>query len=523
MLITYGDTLTALGEPPLQTLHRFLQARFMGVISAVHILPFFPFSSDDGFSVIDYTAVNAALGSWEHIQRIGQDFDLMFDAVINHISARSAWFERFKAGDPAYRDFFITVPPDTDLSEVVRPRSLPLLTEVETASGPQHVWTTFSDDQIDLNYASADVLLRIVDVLLFYISQGMSFIRLDAIAYLWKEVGTSSIHLWQTHTVVKLFRDILDHVAPHVAIITETNVPHAENVSYFGDGTDEAQLVYQFSLPPLVLHAFAHGDATVLSEWAAGIETTSGQTTFFNFTASHDGIGVRPAEGILSSADIAALGERAKAHGGAVSYKTNSDGTQSPYELNINYFDALSNPNSDEPLDLQVRRFIASQAIQLAFMGMPGIYIHSLLGSRSWSAGVQQNGHNRAINREKLRMEQVAAALDDPESLRGQVFTAYTGLIRTRIRERAFHPNAAQAVLNLDSRVFALLRTAPGREERILALHNVANETAAVTLTDPALPAAGTMRDLISGAHVELGAMVQLAPYQVMWLKLGAG
>ncbi len=521
MLITYGDTLTAPGEPPLQTLHRFLQARLTGVISAVHILPFFPFSSDDGFSVIDYTAVNASLGSWDHVRRIGQDFDLMFDAVINHISARSAWFEAFKAGDPDYRDFFITVSPDADLSQVVRPRSLPLLTEVDTAHGPQHVWTTFSDDQIDLNYASADVLLRIVDVLLFYISQGMSFIRLDAIAYLWKQIGTSSIHLWQTHAVVKLFRNILDRVAPHVAIITETNVPHAENISYFGEGSDEAQLVYQFSLPPLMLHTFAHGDAAVLSEWAAGIETVSDQTTFFNFTASHDGIGVRPAEGILSGADIAALGERVRTHGGAVSYKANSDGTQSPYELNINYFDALSDPNSDEPLDVQVRRFIASQAIQLAFVGMPGIYIHSLLGSRSWPAGVQQNGHKRAINREKLHFDEVTAALDDLGSLRAQVFTAYIDLIRARIRERAFHPNAAQSVLKLDPRVFTLLRTAPDGDQRILALHNVANETVAVTLADPALPAADTLRDLISGAAFEPGAIVELAPYQVMWLKLG--
>lgn len=519
MLITYGDSLIEPGTPPLQTLYRFLESRLSGVISTVHILPFFPYSSDDGFSVIDYKTVNPALGTWEDVRRIGEKFKLMFDAVINHISARSAWFEAFKAGDPAYRDFFITVDPDADLTSVVRPRSLPLLTEVTTAGQTAHVWTTFSADQIDLNYASPDVLLRVIDILLFYVSQGMSFIRLDAIAYLWKEIGTSSIHLWQTHTVVKLIRDVLDRVAPHVAIITETNVPHAENVSYFGDGTDEAQLVYQFSLPPLVLHAFATEDATILSTWAAGIERASDQATFFNFTASHDGIGVRPAEGILTGEQIAALVERTRAHGGEVSYKTNSDGSESPYELNINYFDALSDPAGDEPLALQVQRFIASQAIQLAFMGMPGIYIHSLLGSRSWREGVESVGHKRAINREKLRADVVAAMLDDPGTLRGDVFRRYRDLIITRIGERAFHPNAPQTVLALDPRVFALLREAPDGSEQILALHNVANQQVTIALGQVPQLDAARYRDLVSGMQTVADAVVKLAPYQVMWLK----
>ncbi len=519
MLITYGDSLLEPGVPPLQTLHHFLESHLSGVISSVHILPFFPYSSDDGFSVIDYKTVNPALGTWEDIRRIGEKFKLMFDAVINHISARSAWFEAFKAGDPTYRDFFITVDPDTDLTSVVRPRSLPLLSEVKTVDNTVHVWTTFSADQIDLNYASVDVLLRMIDILLFYVSQGMSFIRLDAIAYLWKEIGTSCIHLWQTHTVVKLIRDVLDRVAPHVAIITETNVPHAENVSYFGDGTDEAQLVYQFSLPPLTLHAFATQDATVLSTWAAGIEKTSDQTTFFNFTASHDGIGVRPAEGILTAEQIVALVERTRAHGGEVSYKTNTDGSESPYELNINYFDALSDPNSDEPQALQVQRFIASQAIQLAFMGMPGIYIHSLLGSRSWREGVELAGHKRAINREKLRADEVAAMLSDPATLRGDVFRRYRDLIAARIGERAFHPNAPQAVLALDPRVFALLRETPDGAEQILALHNVANQQVKLALGQVTQVDAAGYRDLVSGMQVGADAVVQLEPYQVLWLK----
>jgi len=519
MLITYGDSLQRPGLLPLQTLGRFLRQHLLGVISTVHILPFFPYSSDDGFSVIDYTAVNPDLGDWSDIRRLGQDFKLMFDAVINHISAHSAWFRGFLAGDPAYQDFFITVDPDTDLSQVVRPRSLPLLTEVETSGGPAHVWTTFSTDQIDLNFANEEVLLKIIEVLLFYVGQGMTFLRLDAIAYLWKRIGTSCIHLDETHTVVKLFRDVLDVVAPHVTIITETNVPHPENVSYFGNGRDEAQLVYQFTLPPLTLHAIATGDASVLSEWAAEVETISDQTTFFNFTASHDGIGVRPVEGILPDEGVALLVERAKAHGGAVSYKANPDGTQSPYELNINYFDALSDPAAGEPPDVQASRFLVSQAIALAFMGMPGIYIHSLLGSRNWNDGVRQTGHLRSINREKLDLGTVEAALADPGSLRARVFFAYRDLIARRTGERAFHPNGPQTVLDLHPALFALLRTSPDGAEQIVAIHNVSGQTVRADLSAVPLEGITGFIDLITGAPVAAGTAFDVRPYQVLWLK----
>ena len=519
MLITYGDSLQEPGTPPLQVLHRFLKAHLAGAISAVHILPFFPYSSDDGFSVIDYKAVNPDLGDWDDVSRLGADFKLMFDAVINHVSAQSEWFHGFKEGRPPFQNFFIAVDPVTDLSSVVRPRSLPLLTPVETDRGEVHVWTTFSADQIDLNYAHEDVLLHVIDVLLYYVSRGMSFVRLDAIAYLWKKIGTSSIHLQETHTVVRLLRDVLDVVAPHVAIITETNVPHAENVSYFGDGTNEAQLVYQFSLPPLTLHAFAEGDATTLSDWAAGLEKVSDQTTFFNFTASHDGIGVRPAEGILSAAEIEALVRRTKAHGGQVSYKINGDGSQSPYELNINYFDALSNPRGDDPLDVQVARFIASQAILLAFVGMPGIYIHSLLGSRSWLEGPAMTGRARTINRQKLMAQEVEAELADPGSLRHLVFTRYMHLITRRIREKAFHPNARQQVLDLSPSLFSLLRTSTDGCEHVVAIHNVAHRDVRLDLSRIPLGRVAQFYDLVSESRLLPTSTITIRPYQVLWLK----
>ncbi|HEY5902515.1 MAG TPA: alpha-amylase family glycosyl hydrolase, partial [Anaerolineales bacterium] len=336
LLITYPDQVQEPGSSPLRSLGEFCRERLSGLVSGIHILPFYPWTSDDGFSVVDYRQVSPEYGTWDDLGLLGRDFRLMFDAVINHASVESPWFQGFLAGEPPYRQYFITPLAGADLSAVVRPRALPLLTRFETADGPQHVWTTFSADQADLNYKDPAVLLEIIDVLLFYVLRGADFIRLDAIAYLWKEPGTSCISLPQTHAVVQLFRAILDELAPHVSLITETNVPHAENISYFGDGRNEARLVYNFSLPPLVLHAFQTGSAEVLSRWAGTLTLPSPEVTFFNFLASHDGIGLNPLRGILTEHEIERVIERAIAHEGLVSMKSDPEGTARAYELNIN-------------------------------------------------------------------------------------------------------------------------------------------------------------------------------------------
>jgi sucrose phosphorylase len=525
ILITYGDSISEPGVPPLRSLAEVLHDTIAGVITGVHILPFCPYSSDDGFSVIDYAAVDPALGAWEDVERLGDSFRLMFDLVINHISRHSAWFQAFVAGDPDFADAFIAVEPGIDLSQVVRPRTLPLLTAVQTADGEKQVWTTFSDDQMDLNYADPRTLLHMLDVLLLYAARGAEIIRLDAIAYLWKIIGTSCIHLEQTHRMVRLFRAVLDAVAPGVMLITETNVPHAENISYFGNGSDEAQMVYQFPLPPLALHAIARGDATYLTQWAAALEAPSPRTTFYNFTASHDGIGVRPVEGILPPDEVEILCQRVLAHGGHVSYRNNPDGSQSAYELNISYFDALSNPTSGEPLQRQVDRFMVSQAIMMALQGVPAVYVHSLYGSRSDHAGVARTGRYRSINREKLVRIDLETDLADPASLRSRVLGAYRSLLQARAAQPAFHPNATQEVLTLHPAVFALWRTIPAGGQSVLCLHNVSGDEVAVSLPLNLPDDAASLRDTITGMDYPLsqdGLALTLAPYGVLWLTASA-
>lgn len=527
LLITYGDQVQEPGVAPLRTLAEFLERHLTGLISGVHILPFYPSTSDDGFSVVDYTQVDPALGTWDDVEQIGRHFRLMFDAVINHISASSAWFQGFLRDEAPYTDYFIVVDPATDLSLVTRPRALPLLTPFETPSGTKYVWTTFSADQIDLNYANPEVLLAIIEVLLTYVEHDAEFIRLDAIAYLWKEIGTRCIHLPQTHRVVQLVRSVLDAVASEVLLITETNVPHQDNISYFGDGMNEAQLVYQFPLAPLVLNAFATGSARHLTRWAAGLEPGSEGTTFFNFLASHDGIGVMPALGILSQAEIDQLVERTLAHGGHASYKNNPDGTQSVYELNITFFDAISDPQADEPHSLKIDRFIASQAIMLALAGLPGIYVHSLVGSHNDHAGVAETGRYRSINRQKWQRAEIEARLSDPGSHEAQVLERYARLLRVHAGEPAFHPIAPQVIVEENDGLFVVARGEIGSQ--VLCVHNVSNTTQHLEIPATIWGASTTLlRDLVSGEKVELPTLVheaasklrlEVRPYQVLWLR----
>ncbi|HCU57679.1 MAG TPA: sugar phosphorylase [Anaerolineaceae bacterium] len=523
LLITYGDAIQSEETPPIQTLHRFLSTEVKDAISAVHLLPFFPYSSDDGFSVVEYTQVNPDLGDWSDIVALGKDYDLAIDAVINHISVESIWFQRFLAGDKPFTDYFITIDPSEDLREVFRPRDLPLLTLFETQSGQKYVWTTFSEDQVDLNYHNPEVLIEVIRILLMFVERGARYFRMDAIAYLWKDIGTSCIHLDNTHRVVQLLRAIFDAVAPYVQIITETNVPHEENVSYFGDGTNEAQMVYNFSLPPLVLNAFHHQNASILSRWAKTLKFPSDKTHFFNFTASHDGIGITPAKGLIPDEDIQEMCEQIEALGGFVSYKINPDGSRSAYELNINYLDALGDPNfPDEDDGLIADRFLASQAIMLALKGVPGIYYHSLLGSRSWREGVKHTGRKRTINREKLNYQDLLDEVHKGGTLRSKVFNGYLDLLKARGEGaiEAFDPAAGQEIIEYDDRLFCIMRNALSGTQCVLCVMNVSRDGLVLDLDHDLYPGLWEILYTHNSDLKLAGDVLQItfAPYGVIWL-----
>ena len=519
ILIAYGDIVQDPPKPALQSLGQCLDRNLGSQINSLHILPFFLYSSDDGFSVIDYRVIEPKLGTWEDFRVLAQSRKIMVDGVINHISRESEWFRKFQNGDPAYQDFFIQVDERWDLSQVARPRTSPLLTEVETAMGPKKVWTTFSADQVDLNYANPEVLLAILDVLLFYLQQGATIIRLDAIAYLWKESGTTCIHLPQTHTVVKVIRQVLEAAQPQVVLITETNVPHLENISYFGTvdpetgRTDEAHMVYQFPLAPLVLHTLIAGSAKRLTDWAAELEPTG---IFFNFIASHDGIGVLPAKGILTEAELEEIFDQVSRHGGLLSHRSNPDGSKTVYELNTTLYDALNDPVAPEPIDID--RYLASQVILMSLAGVPGIYYHSLFGSRNALDNVQETGRARSINRKKFMVDDVNQILHDPENIHAAIFHRMLALLEVRKHQKAFDPYGGQAVLKLDGRVFGVRRTSPDGKSELLALVNVSAEAFELELDCRKTE----LLDLISGetfAVVNGKARIHFEPYHYFWLQ----
>lgn len=523
ILITYGDLLLAPGRRPLRALMGFLDTLMRGAVNTVHVLPFFPCSSDRGFAVTDFEEVDPRLGTWADIEELSQRYRIMFDGVFNHVSAQSRWFQSFLGGRPGYADAFIAfntrsaISPD-HLRLILRPRTSDLLTPFHTIDGPRFVWTTFSPDQVDLNFKSERVLQRVVETLLLYVRRGADIVRLDAVSYIWHELGTRCAHLKETHALVQLFRAVLDAVAPQVALVTETNVPHADNVSYFGDGRNEAQMVYNFALPPLVLHAFHAGDATVLSRWAAGLRPPSDTATFFNFLDSHDGIGLLGAEGLLTDHDIAALVARAQEHGGLVSYRS-MDAAVSPYELNLTWWSAMNRDGDGEPQGLQVDRFLASRAIALVLQGVPGVYLPSVFGARNDAAAILAGQEKRSINRKTLDEPALLALLQDPDSWVYAVASGLRRLARRRIATRAFHPNAPQAVLDAGPGVFAVRRGAGA--ERVVALTNVTAAEQRVTLDAAVLGGPDAIKDLITGRLAPLrGGRLDTAlrPYGLVWL-----
>ena len=516
-LVTYGDTIYDGEQSPLRSLHEFLDLHLAGAISGVHVLPFCPYSSDDGFAVIDYRSVNPELGDWSDLTRIASSYTLMADLVLNHCSSSHEWFQRFLRGESPYDRYFITVSPDADTSPIARPRAVPLLTPVDTATGRKHVWTTFSADQPDLNYAEPRVLFEMIDILLFYLARGVRVIRLDAVAYLWKEPGTSCIHLPQTHAVVRLLRLILEDVAPEAILITETNVPHEENISYFGNGFDESHLVYNFPLPPLTLDAFIRGDASHLQSWARSLEFPSSATTYFNFLASHDGIGLLPTHGILTHAEREYLVETVVSRGGYVSYKSTAEG-DIPYEINCSYFSAIADPNQSE--ETRIRAFVAAHAIMFALAGIPAVYIHSMLGSRNWHEGVERTGEKRSINRPKLSYEQLSSELADPGSLRSRVLHRLRKLLSVRSEHTAFSPESPQEILGSPAELFVVRRGSADERDTVICIQNVSAEPVEYRIP-PDAQSSGRLFDIITGELVqpEADRSVTIAGYGVLWLN----
>ncbi len=518
MLITYGDSIEKLGEKPLHSLHDFLIQYCGDAINSVHLLPFFPYSSDDGFSVIDYSSVNEALGDWDDIKAISRDYRVMSDVVINHCSSRSAWFENFIKGEGPGSDFFFTASLKDDLTDVVRPRTSDLLRLTKTQHGEKQVWCTFSHDQVDFDFRNPSVLDTFVSIMRQYLDTGIRIFRLDAVAFLWKKIGTTCINLEQTHEVIRLLRTLIEHAVNDAVIITETNIPNRQNLTYFGNA-NEAHGIYNFSLPPLLVNTLVTGTCKHINAWLGSMPPAQNGTFFFNFVASHDGIGLRPAEGLLDDQELTNLVNTMQNFGGRISWRKSEEGKQKAYEINIALYDALQGTvkGADK---WGLERFICAHGIMFGLEGIPGIYIHSLLGTGNDYEKVKNTSHNRSINRHKWDYTELQRQLASPYSQHTKVHDRIIKLLNIRKEQPAFHPNATQFTLQLGEQIFGFWRQSMDRRQSIFCVYNVSDEMQIIRLSDLNLIGTDNWLDLISGHTLSLEDLeYQLTPYQSMWIS----
>lgn len=516
-LITYGDSILSEGEKPLSVLHQFCREHFLGYVSWVHILPFFPWTSDDGFSVMDYSTVNQALGGWEDIEAIGNDFKLMADLVLNHCSSRSVWFENFKLGLQPGSDFFFTADETFDVSQVVRPRTSELLQSVKTNVGESNVWCTFSHDQVDFDFSNPGVLLEFIRIIRLYLDRAVRVFRLDAVAFTWKRSGTTCINLPEAHDLVRLLRTLVESVQPDAVIITETNVPNIENLAYFGQ-RDEAHCIYNFALPPLLLHTLLEGDSSRITRWLMSMPPAVLGTTYFNFLASHDGVGLRPVEGLLSAAELESMRDKLQANGALLSWRELANGDKSIYEVNVSLFDALQ--RESDGLDQTLDRMVLAHAVLLGLEGVPAIYLHSFLGTRNDEQRVLHTGHNRAINRHQWQLNDLTSVLDNATSHHKQCLERIKSLIDVRRRQPAFHPNATQFTLNCGKAIFAFWRQSLDRRQSIFCLYNISAQATSISTASLNLIGGEAWIDLITGESYALDMSdLPISAYQAIWLS----
>lgn len=519
MAITYADSIRSKDEPPLRTLFEFFRKELKHHVNNVHILPFNPYSSDDGFSVIDYNAINPDHGSWADIEQFTKHFKIMADLVLNHCSTKSTWFRNYLRDISPGKDYFIDGSKFKDLRKVVRPRSTPLLTSVQTIEGEKQVWCTFSEDQVDLNFANPEVLLEVIRIIQLYLDKGIHIFRLDAVAFLWKEDGTNCVHRPQTHEIIRLLRLILESLEPSAVLITETNVPNKENLSYFGNG-NEAHLIYNFSLPPLLLHTMLSGDCRHLKKWMMSMPPARRGRAYLNFIASHDGIGLRPAEGLLSDKENEQLLGTIREFGGEISMRRMPDGELKPYEANISLYSAMAGTIEHGRDQWQLDRFITAHTIMLALEGLPAFYIHSLLGTENDLQGMADTGQARSINRYKWDQQELDETLANDELHHKHLFDELRRRIGIRKQQAAFHPNATQYTLHFGNHIFAFWRESLDRSQSIFAIHNISDQAQQIPLVDLNLITTERWTDLLTGtSYSSQDSHLELPPYGCAWIS----
>ena len=513
LVISYGDNIYSSQSSSMKIFQKFFQKNLEKLFDTIHFLPFYPSSSDSGFAVKDHYQIDRKIGNWSDLKKISKSKKIMADVVINHASARGLWFKNFLKRKKPGKDYFLTVNSKFNTSKVVRPRDHKLLKKIKIFEKNDYLWRTFSPDQIDLNFKNPSVLLRFIKIIIYLINNGVTIFRLDAIAYLWKQNGTKCINLSQTHEIIKLLRVVTSLLNVQTLIIPETNLPEKENLSYFGKN-NEANWVYNFSLPPLLIHAFLFENSSYLNQWSRKLPSTKHGNCYLNFIASHDGIGIRPTEGILNEKTLSSFLKRLKKNGSKFSYRKVQNKSKKVYEANITVFDALRKSDFDPKGLFFLERYVSAHAIMISFEGIPAVYFNSLFGKSNDEAKYIITGNNRDVNRYKWNFNNITTKLKDKKSKQSIFYRNIGALLEIKRKQKAFHPNASRFNINLGSKIFCFKRISKDKKQSIICMTNLSSK-----IQTPNFKKIGNYRDLLnSNLKFREGTSLILKPFQTVWL-----
>ena len=513
LVICYGNSVTDGNKKSLKVFNKFYKKYLKNNFDSVHFLPFYPSSSDSGFAVKDHYKIEPRLGSWKDVKIIAKNCNVMADLVINHSSARGLWFSNFLKNKSPGKDYFFTVDKNFNSKKVVRPREHRLLKKINLSNETKYLWRTFSPDQIDLNFKNPKVLIRFIKIIFNLINNGVRIFRLDAIAYLWKENGNTCINHTNTHNIIKFIRLVCNLLKTECIIITETNLPEKENLSYFGNN-DEANWIYNFSLAPILVYSLLFEDSNKITKWSKNFPIAKLNNNYLNFIASHDGIGMRPIEGILSTNTQKKFLSRLKKNGGEFSYRKVQGVKKKVYEANITLFNAFKCSDFDKSGIFGFERYMAAHTIMVSFDGIPAIYFNSMFGNSNDNSKYIISGNKRDLNRYRWNKDKIEDHLKDQNSKQNKYYKNMSNILDIKSKQKAFHPNAIRKTLKLGANFFGIKRVSTDNKQSIYCITNMTSKLQLLKVNKNIF----YKRNLFNSKLTKKSGKIQFDPFQTIWL-----
>jgi glycosidase len=559
ILNSYPDSIISESTSPLAALRKFGEEFLSNTINGIHILPFYPWDTDRGFSVLDYYEVDPRNGSWQDIRAIASTFDsLMIDVVINHASIDNSIVQQALLKQD-YHNYVLTFddqnkPSHDELVKITRARPSPVLTRYALVKdsfdndkatlvhpeekGQGWVWTTFSRSntpdgnidtrQVDFNFKNSKVFIEFLKIILEYISHGARWIRLDAIGYLWKEIGTNCLHRPQTHVITQLYSEILALLESFsIVLIAEVNEPQEKALQYLGLTEEpESDMIYLFTHFPLAVHAILSGTAKYYMNWLPSLIPAIGKL-FVTVLGTHDGMGQKPIGDWLPSSEKEFLQTTlVNKHGALPNFAHLSGGQKIIYELCSTPWSFINPKNSKHDRKIAIRRYSAVFTLGLMIKGVPSIYINGLLGIPNSEETLDEN---RTVNRQRLNESELLNILRDEANINSQILTELLRITEIRQNEPSFDLAGRFKPVTIHDSIVSIILSSNDQKDNLLAMVNVSNEIVNLKLDlknlggnkqRPEIHLVDILANEIIRETSNISEIsVMLEPYQARWIK----